>query len=202
MASNIKNIGFFILCFAIGLSSFLSVSEKNSLQRDPAALNGKVYQITTLSSEQIRAYLQKNIKVTPTIDGKKTIQFSGFSSALCKTYSSISAEFTAEGIAVAGEAPVMKISAPCTEGQDPSEIASINLAIEKILNEKPRDAEYSFDGFNAVISFKNSSDEWPRQWVLKRIEFKNLQGENKSADFNRSPASVDDKAEQPIVLEF
>lgn len=203
MISNLRNIGFFILCFAIGLGSFFSLSDKAAVARDPAATSDKVYQITTLTSEQIRAQLQKKIKVNPTIDGKKTILFSGFSSTLCKTYGSIVVEFAAEGIAVAGEAPTMKIAAPCTEGQDPSEMASINLAIGKILNEKPRDAEYSFDGYNAVVTFKNSSDEWPRQWVLKRVEFKNPQGENKSAEFNRAPASVNDEtADKPIVLEF
>ncbi len=203
MASYIKSFGIFFLFFGLGLSAFFSAFEKNAISRDPAALNGKVYQITNLTSEQIRSQLQKKIKVSPTLDGKKAIQFSGFSSALCKTYPSISIEFAAEGIAVAGEAPTMKITAPCTEGQDPAEIASINLAITKILNEKPRDAEYTFDGFNGVVTFKNSSDEWPRQWILKRVEFKNLQGENKAAEFNRAPASAGDApAEKPIVLEF
>lgn len=203
MISNIKNIGFFLLCFTFGIAAFFSVAEKNSSQRDPANYNGKIYEITSMSSDQIKQQIQKKIKVTPTINGKKSILLTGFSSSLCKTYSSISVEFRAEGIAVAGEAPTMKITAPCMEGQDPAEIASLNLAIEKILNEKPRDAEYSFDGFNSVISFKNSSDEWPHQWVLKRVEFKNIQGENKSADFIRSPASVNTGSEdQPIVLEF
>lgn len=203
MISNVRNIGFFILCFAVGLGSFFSISDKAVVARDPAATNDKIYQITNLSAEQIKAHLQKKIKVSPTIDGKKTILFSGFSSALCKIYSSIVVEFAAEGIAVAGEAPTMKIRTPCTEGQDPTEIASINLAIGKILNEKPHDAEYAFDGFNAVVTFKNSSDEWPRQWVLKRVEFTNPQGVNKSAEFGRAPASVNDEtADQPIVLEF
>ncbi len=203
MASNIKNIGYFMFCFTVGLAAFFSISEKNYVQRDPATLDGKIYQITTLSSGQIKAQLQNKIVVTPTIDGKKTILFSGFSSGLCKTYNSISVEFVAEGVAVAGEPPIMKIVAPCSEGQDPAEIASINLAIGKILKEKPHDTEFTFDGFNAVVSFKNSSDEWPRQWVLKRVEFINPQGESKSADFGRSPASVDDAAgERPIVLEF
>lgn len=203
MASKIKSVCFFVLCFGLGISAFFSILDRNAVSRDPAALSGKVYQITSLTSEQIRSQIQKKIKVTPTIDGQKAILFSGFSSALCKTYTSISVEFMAEGIAVAGEAPIMKITAPCTEGQDPAEIASINVAIKKILNEKPRDAEYSFDGFNGVVSFKNSSDEWPRQWVLKKVEFKNIQGENKSAEFNRAPASAGKvPAESPIVLEF
>ena len=203
MTEKIKNIGFFILCFSLGLAFFYSISENLAVQRDPATIDGKIFQITNLNSEQIKVQLQKKIKVTPTINGKKTISFAGFSSALCKTYPSIEVEFAAEGIAVAGEAPLMKIKAPCEEAQDPTEIAALILPIDKILNQKPRNAEYSFDGYNAVISFMNSADEWPRQWVLKRVEFKNNDGHNKSADFYRSPASVGEtSADQPIVLEF
>jgi hypothetical protein len=198
MANNLKNIAFFVFCFSFGLAFFYSISENISIQRDPATINGKIFQITNLSSEQIQTQLQKTIKLTPTIDGKKTITFSGFSSALCKAYPSIVVEFLADGIAVAGEAPQMKITTPCEAGQDPAEIKAINLPIAKILNEKPRNAEFSYDGFNAVVTFTHSADEWPRQWVLKRVEFKGAEGVNKSADFGRSPASV----EQPIVLEF
>jgi|GEM_PF-4723241 len=212
-SSKIKNIGFFILCFGLGLSFFYSISENISIQRgltdeqtrDPAAIEGKIFQITSLSSEQIKTQLQKKIEITPTIDGKKTILFSGFSSALCKNYFAIEIEFTAEGVAVAGEPPVMKIVAPCTAAQNPAEIAAINLPIEKILNQKTRNAEYSFDGFNAVVTFSNSADEWPRQWILKRVEFKNAAGENKSANFSRAPASVSSKnisTDRLIVLEF
>ena len=80
-------------------------------------------------------------------------------------------------------------------------MVSKSLSIEKILGEKPRNAEFTFDGYKAVVTFANSADEWPRQWILKRVEFKNANGENKSASFNRSPASVTE-GEQPIVLEF
>lgn len=203
MLSNLKQAVFFFVFFAIGFGFINSVSEKMTAQRDPATVNGKIFEITNLTSDQIKSQLQKKIKVTPTIDGKKTISFSGFSSALCKTYPTIEIEFSAEGVAVGGDIPLMKIKTPCAEAQDPSEIAAINLPIDKILKEKPRNAEFSYDGFNAVVSFVNSADEWPHQWVLKRVEFQNPSGKNKSADFNRSPASFNENsADRPIVLEF
>ncbi len=208
MASKIKNVAFFMFCFSLGLGFFYAVSENVAVRRDaardPAALYGKVFQITNLTAAQIKEHLQKKIKVTPTISGQKTISFSGFSSALCKTYSAIEIEFWAEGVAVGGEAPIMKINTPCEAAQDPAEIAAINLPIDKILNEKSRNAEYNFDGFKATISFANSADEWPRQWVLKRVEFKNTAGGlHKAVDFNRAPASANDEpADAPIVLEF
>ena len=201
MKLKLKSLIVLVFSFFLGLGAFYSVYNSSLTHRDPAALNGKVFQITNLTSDEIKAQLQKKIKVTPTLAGQKSISFSGFSSSLCKTYPSIEVEFSAEGVSVGGEAPTMKITYPCEGGQDPAEMASINLPIDKILHEKPRNAEFIFDGYKAVVTLNNSADEWPRQWVLKRVEFKNINGENKSASFNRSPASVNE-GEQPIILEF
>ena len=207
MFLNIKTIGLFLFFFISAFSIFYRTSENFSIQRDPAALNGKIFQITNLTTDQIKIELQKKIKMTPTIDGKKSISFAGFSSAICKSFSEIQFEFIASNMVVNGEAPSMKISAPCEEGQDPSEIASIKLPIEKILNEKVRNAEFNFEGYNVGITFTNSADEWPQQWILKRVEFKNINGNSKFAEFGRSPASLYNTSyeaadDQPIILEF
>ena len=201
MKTKINSVLLAVTAFIVGLGAFYAVYSNTLGKRDPAAIQGKVFQITTLTSEEIKNQLQNKIVVTPTLDGKKSIAFSGFSSALCKTYATVEIEFAAEGVSVGGEAPTMKITHPCEAAQDPAEMASISLPIEKILGEKPRNAEFTFDGYKAVVTFANAADEWPRQWILKRVEFKNANGENKSASFNRSPASVTE-GEQPIVLEF
>jgi hypothetical protein len=201
VSAKTKSVGFFILCFAFGLSVFFSISENVKIQRDPAAISGKVFQITNLSSEQIKQHLTQKIKVFPTVNGKKSIQFLGFSSNLCKTYPEIELEFQAEGVAVAGEVPTMKVTSPCGAGQDPAEMASIQLPIEKLLGEKPRNATFSFDGFVAKMEFKHAADDWPRQWVLKSVHFKNATGEFKSAHFNRKLAS-EQAYERQVVLEF
>ena len=197
----LKSVFVLVCSFTLGLGIFFSTFNKVTKKRDPAALNGKIYQISDLTNEEIKAQLHQKIKINPTVDGLKSISFSGFSSALCKSYSNIEVEFSAEGVMVAGEPPAMKVSYPCEAGQDPAEMASLNLPIGKILSEKPRNAEFKFDGYNAVITTLNSADEWPRQWVLKRVEFKNLTGgENKLVNFNRAPASATD--DRPIVIEF
>lgn len=200
MSSPAKAICFFTLCFAFGLSAFFSFYENSSTTRDPASISNKVFQITSLSSAQIKTHLAQKIKVYPTIEGKKSIQFSGFSSALCKNYPEVEMTFQAEGVAVAGEIPTMKIVAPCESGQDPSEMAIIQLPVEKLLAEKPRNAEFAFNGFSTKLSFEHSSDEWPRTWVLKSVQFKNSVGNNKTASFERGIAS--ERNERPVVLEF
>ena len=203
MSTNLKTFLFFGLCFTFGLTLFFSISEDMSIQRDPAAIDGKVFQIASLTSQQIKNQLVNKIKVQSIVSGEKTLRLDGFSSALCKSYSQIELQFVADGMAVAGEAPQMTVRTPCTPGQDPAEMASVTIPFEKILAEKPRNAEFHFDGFISKFEFKNTSEEWPRTWVLKSVQF--VTGNNKSklvrldqneaGNLNNSPA-------QWIVLEF
>ena len=201
MLSKLKTIGFFILCFGLGISFFFSVSENFEIARDPASIDGKIFQISTLSNAQIKAQLTQKMKVRSTTEGKKSIQFSGFSSALCKIYPEIEMEFKAEGIAIAGEPPIMKVIAPCRVGQDPSEIAAIFLPIEKILSEKPRNAQYKFPNYDAQVEFTNAPDEWPRDWILTKVLFKNNSGNNRSIFFD-TKLSADHSGEHPLILNF
>lgn len=198
LSSAAKSVCLFALCFAFGLSVFFSVADRIPVMRDPASINSKVFQINNLSSDQIKNQLVQKIKVYPTIDGKKNIQFSGFSSALCRTYSEIEMEFQAEGVAVAGEIPSMKVTAPCEGGQDPAEMGNIQIPVAKILAEKPKNAEFSFNGYTAKIELKHAPDEWPTVWVLKAVQFKNASGQNKTATFDRKIASDS----RPVVIEF
>ncbi|MGZ3690816.1 MAG: hypothetical protein ACXVAX_04905 [Pseudobdellovibrio sp.] len=200
MKKKVLSIAGLTLGFAIGLTTFVTTYTRISTQRDPAALNGKVYEISNLTSAEIKAQLKKKFKVSTQIQGLKNLSFAGFSSALCKTYPQIEVEFVAEGVSVAGDAPELKVTSPCAAGTDPAEIGSIQIPIDKLLAEKAKNAEYKFEGYNSTLTLKNSADEWPHQWVLKRIEFKAAAGENKQVSFDRSPASVNEEA--PIVLEF
>jgi hypothetical protein len=200
MNGKIKSIALFALCLCFGLSIFFSNLNPNLTQRDPAAVNGKYFQISSLSSEEIKNQINEKMKVFPTFQGKKSIQLGGFSSALCKNFPEIEIEFFADGVAIAGESPTLKVTSPCENAQDPSEIASILLPIEKLLAEKPRNAEYKFDGFNTKIEIKNAADEWPKTWILKSVHFKSHDGKRKSAFFKKLKS--DEINFRPIVIEF
>ncbi len=203
MSANLKSALFFTVCFSLGLSLFFSISEDITIQRDPAAIDGKVFQLTSLSSAQIKNQLVNKIKIQASVVGEKSLRLTGFSSALCKTYAHIELQFVADGMAVAGESPQMTIKAPCEAGQDPAEMASVIIPIEKILSEKPKNAEFHFDGFNSRFTFKNTAEDWPRTWVLKTVQFVSDTSKSKlvrmdqteSGDLNKSP-------DQMVVLEF
>lgn len=169
------------------------------IQRDPAAINDKVFQISQLSSAQIKQQLHNKIKIQAAIDGQKSLRLEGFSSALCKTYSQVELHFEAEGVAVEGVATSMLVKAPCEAGQDPAEMASIVIPYSMILSEKPRNAEFRFDGYSSRFEFKHSSDEWPRTWVLKTVQFKSAENGNKLVQLVDTEKT---KTNSMVILEF
>lgn len=188
----------FAICFMCGLALFYSTFTTPQ-SRDIASADGQIYQLSPYNSEQIKSFLQKNIHIQRTSEGNKIINFHGLSASLCTTYPEISAQFTAEGVAVDGEAPLMNLTSHCRADSTGSSIAAINLPLPQILNAKPTQAQFEFTDLK--VNFEHVDSAWPRQWVLKKIEFHAATtAQNKSAVFTRSPASTAD--ERPIVLEF
>lgn len=186
----------FVFCFCLGLSLLYSTYEKPDHRRGLAS-QSSIQQIQNLSDDEVRAHIQKQIKVRTLENGMKTISFGQFSSAICSTYSQIEVEFAAEGVAVAGEAPKMKISAPCSENRS-GFIAALQFPYTEILKEKTSVQQFNYSG--TVVSFNNAADEWPRQWILQKVEFKNITGGiSRAAQIQRAPASAQ---ERPIVLDF
>ncbi len=193
----IKSVFFFSLCFSLGLSVFYSIAQNAAVQRDPASLNEKMNTISGLDHDQLKLEIEKKVRITTINNGsEKTVVLQGFSSNLCKQYQNVQLIFTAEGISVAGEPTQMKINSPCEAAQDPAEMASIRIPIAKILSEKPRDAEFSFLGYNSKFTFSRAADEWPHTWFLSSFEFISVGGKSKFVKL------LDSDSKNPIVLEF
>ncbi len=200
-----KNMFGLVISLAGFIFGFTVVKISSSVlktERDPAAINVKIFEISNLTADEIRNQIQKKIVIDPTDNGLKRLALAGFSSSICKTYSSIEVELVAEGVSVAGEPTVLKISQPCEASQkDPSEMAAFLIPIDQLLKTKPSNTVYQFEGHKSVMTLVNSADEWPHTWVLRKVEFRNATGsDSKQAQFGRSPASAD--SAQPIVLEF
>ena len=193
----LKSVVLSALFFAVGFSIFFSIANNVSIQRDPASLNEKMNSLSGFDRDQLKAELEKKIKIRSILNGsEKAIVLEGFSSNLCKQYESIQLTFTAEGVSVAGEPTQMKINSPCVPAQDPAEMASIRIPVEKIMNTKPRDAEFSFLGYNSKFTFSKSADEWPHVWILSSFEFLSTGGKSKLVKLQGEERSA------PIVLEF
>ncbi len=196
---NFKSIIFSVLCFALGIAVFYRISDSINIPRDPASLHEQMNHIAGINPADFKSEIERKIKISNIQQGKeKAILFEGFSSNLCRSYETVELEFFAEGVSVAGEPTTMKISAPCEPAQDPAEMASIRIPVEKILNENPKDAEFSFSGFKGKYTFSKSADEWPRIWILRSVEFRSLKNTSKMVKFDHF--SYDKN--KPVVLEF
>ncbi len=203
MKKNMFGLFISLAGFVFGFTVVKVSSAVMKTERDPAAINGKIFEISNLSADEIRNQIQKKIVIDPTDHGLKRLALNGFSSSICKTYSNIEVELVAEGVSVAGEPTVLKISQPCEAStKDPSELAAFLIPIDQLLKTKPSNMVYQFEGHKSVMTLVNSADEWPHTWVLRKVEFRNASGsDSKQAQFVRSPASAEDSA-KPIVLEF
>ncbi len=196
--TQLKSVLFFALTFAFGFAFFYAYVSNQLTFRDPAAIRGKINQIHNLDPDELKFEISKSLRIQPISTTEKHIRFSGFSSNICKQYEDIEIQFLAEGISVAGEPPTFSVKAPCLPGQDPVDLASIEIPIAELMKQKPGNLSIKFDQYKSTYSFKNAADSWPQTWVLKTVIFSSKNGNAKKVSFDSQWAA----GEQPIVLEF
>lgn len=192
-----KSLILFFVFFVAGISIVYKYSDRIFVDREIASIqNSKLNNISFLDQESLKQELNKKIKIyTMLAEKEKVIALEGFSSQLCKTFSKVELFFDAYGVSVSGEPTQFKITADCIPAQDPAEIASIKIPYGKLLNEKPRNAEFKFSGYQASFQFINSENEVIKTWILNKLVFKS-NTESKIVQIDRS------QNEQPIVMEF
>jgi hypothetical protein len=88
-------------------------------------------------------------------------------------FNRLTLRFEADGVADAGEKPVMVIDGPCRSSiKDLGSIEPIFVPYMKILEERPTDMDLSYDeGVN--FKFENMGTHWPTQWNLQSVRLYN-----------------------------
>jgi hypothetical protein len=192
-----KSLILFFVFFIFGISIVYKVTDQIFIDREIASINAsKINNVKFLDQESLQKELNKKIKIyTVVAEKEKVIALEGFSSQLCQDFPKVELVFDAYGVSVSGEPTQFKVSADCVPAQDPAEIASIKIPYGKLLNEKPRNAEFKFSGYQASFQFINSDNEVIKTWILNKIVFKS-NTESKIVQIDRS------QNEQPIVMEF
>jgi uncharacterized Fe-S cluster-containing MiaB family protein len=185
----------------VGFILVYKVTDQIIIDREIASINQtKISNLNFFNEKNIQNELYKKIKIyTLTAEKEKIVALDGFSSQLCKTFPKIDIYFEAYGVTVSGEATEFKVSADCVPAQDPAEIATIKIPYEKLLSERPRNAEFKFSGYTESFEFINTENEWNKTWLLSKIVFKS-ETESKVVKINSS--NHDGPNNQPIVLEF
>jgi len=196
--SKFKAVFFFVLTFSFGYSLFYGYIEDRFINRDPAAIDSRIIQINNLDPSQLKEELSSKIQVQSLESGQKFLRFRNLSSHICKQYKEVQIQFLADGVSVAGQPPEMTIVADCLPAQDPAEMASIEIPVEKIVKQKPGNFELKFDGLHSRFIFKGAADEWPTTWILKAVVFKSQNGSDKVIAFDTKVSAQ----QEPVVLEF
>ncbi len=161
--------------------------------RDPAAIR-QVYDFTHLSGSNLEGAVKE--RLVSGLEIYKDEQGLGiglghFAFSLnsgekvlgCRAYKKITFEFEAEGVAVNGEKPTMKLEGQCQYSSDLTKINPVWIPSARIFGERPGD-----DGFDeyerpAQVNFKNVADYWPRQWVLIGLT---VQGDSGQVQVNKN----------------
>lgn len=177
--------------FFVGFSYLYKNSEQFFNDREVASIyQTKINNLKHLDSRYLQKELSSKIKIYSSAQDK-VIALEGFSSQICKTFSTVEIFFEAYGLVISGKSPEFKITAECIPGQDPAEIALIKIPIMKLSQEKARNAEFKFSDYREIFELINA-DEWSKTWLLSKIIFKS----------NSDSKALQVSKTNPIVLEF
>jgi hypothetical protein len=212
-------IGSLSCFFLIGFSIVVSSDKSKPLQtadngsrktaRDPAAIR-KTYDFSELDGSALSAASKKRIIAGYSVKheadsvgislGNFVVRGqNGEKEFACRRYQKITMAFSGEGVAVAGEKPVMEVEGHCSVSEDINMIAALWVPTARILGEPVADGEFDFWEQNSVrIRFANVTDQWPTQWALVKVKLSNDNNEEVTIDLSDLQQMLD----RPLVLEF
>lgn len=192
------------VAFITGLFTFIAVLNKDLIARDPAAVNGRIFDLRSSNPDQLKQEVSNRMKIQTIVESNnfvsKAMLFSGLTAQICKSHEKIELEFLADGVSVAGEPTKLIVKTPCQSGQNPLEVGSIKFPIQEILSEKPRSAEFQFSGYPGSYQFINVAESWPRTWVLGAVRFISATAATQSISIEM--ISAENTSAVPHVLEF
>lgn len=205
---------FFAMGFTIVLTSDkfrpMPLAENNKrAARDPAAIR-KTYDFSDLDGSALSAASKQRIIAGYSIKheadsvgislGNFVVRGAdGQKEFACRRYQKIILSFAGEGMAVAGEKPIMEVEGHCFVSEDINMISALWVPVNRILGEAVADGEFDFWEQNAVrIRFANVSDQWPLQWALTKVKLSNDNNEEVTIEESDLQAMLD----RPLVLEF
>ena len=177
----IKVILFAVAMLALGVLAF-KLGENlftGRELREPAALRRSLMDFSNLPADRFQAKVREHLRHTAQVERKandlllSTGHFLGPRKPVsaCTTYKYIEYYLRAEGIAVSGEPPRMKITALCEPSGNHESIETVKVNIIELVSLSPKDQVIQFTD-QIKIEMVDFPDEWPNQWVLEDIVLK------------------------------
>lgn len=183
----------FVISFAAGWwllqvswqgKSHINVAQVQRLDRDPAAIN-QVFDFSTLRGTALSEALKKRLLQGAEFlrkDQRLGIKLGHFVVSgpngrrifACARYDKIVVIFRAQGMAVNGKRPQMRVVSDCRISKNVNETATIWVPVDRVRNEKPTEMrlDYMLD-LPVSLTFKNLFGSWPKSWELVSIELYN-----------------------------
>ncbi len=97
----------------------------------------------------------------------------------CGVYQKIEFVFFAEGVAVSGQPPQIRVKSPCDHSSLENNYFVQSIPIAELMNRKP--SAVGTEGFRynrAEISIENFDGFWPENWLLHEIRLIPLNGKD------------------------
>ena len=89
----------------------------------------------------------------------------------CQQYPKIQLTFSAEGEATNGEKRQLQVETPCEVSSDMSRTETAWIPWQQLSQETPFEGESQYNKPSKVgLKTMNISDQWPKAWVLEKIE--------------------------------
>lgn len=96
------------------------------------------------------------------------------STSVCTTYPDVEYEFAAADQASSGDPVLLTLGMSCEASRGGDRLKELEVPVEKILNQKPRDTEFLvFGKYTIKVKLSNISEEWPREWSLRSVRLYN-----------------------------
>lgn len=120
----------------------------------------------------------------------------------CSVYDRIDLVFRAQGVAVNGEVPEMRVSGDCrTNPDDIQMMRPIWVPVNEVLKAPTSLQQFSFHDAEPVnLEFTNVGDDWPKQWVLHSLRLYNSRQPASEVAIDRNEIRM--AAPDSIFLEF
>jgi hypothetical protein len=93
---------------------------------------------------------------------------------VCKKYDQIAISFAAEGVAVNGDRPIVKLELDCKLY---GEKAFVDFAVPNQQKSKRKPSSVKIDEHAISISFHHVSWVWPDTWALSEVEYRSEAGD-------------------------
>lgn len=210
---------FAFFLFFLGAGWWMSWSSKESADlyvdmnfsgsRDPAAIR-KSYDFSELDGVALSQATKQRL-----IAGAKILKESanvgvelghfvvrgeaGDKTFACNKYSQVILQFEGDGMAVAGQKPVMEVEGACEISADINRISPLWIPVAKILGEPVAEGEFDFREERPIkVKFSNVSDQWPVAWVLKGVKLQAASGDTLTIE----GAELRQYIPKPMILEF